>query len=270
MNGFVRGHSIETAADCLPNFPAGYREHAPPAHAAHAVECVWRSVSVHAERVPVDPDGCVDVLLRWTKASHEAPVTHAVSIVGAMSRSEIVSVNTGDIHIGVRFRPGWAASLLRAPVDHFTDRVRPLDRYAHLDPESLIRAVVRVEHFDALASAVCAFVTPAPPDADEIQRAIDALVRSHGRLSLNALSDIANLGERQFRRVCIARTGLSPKRLARVLRFRNLTIALRASPPAPMSEVAAAHGYSDQSHMIRDARQLSGRTPVALSAARGA
>ncbi len=244
--------------------PEGYCEHAPPAHVAHAVECVWTSVSGRAQSVPVDPDGCVDVVIRYAASARAARRTPSVSIVGAMSQTEIVSVNADDVHIGVRFRPGYGSQLVHVPVDQFTDRVISLCGSSPFNAEAVLRAVGRVEHPSVLAPVLSSLLIPSPREPDAVQRGIDLMVRSHGLLALSASSDMAHLGERQFRRACLARAGLSPKRLSRVLRLRQLIATLRAAPSASMSTLAATNGYSDQAHMIRDVRQLTGRTPATL------
>ncbi len=203
--------------------------------------------------------------MRYAASPRAASRTPSVSLVGAMSHTEMVSVNADDVHIGVRFRPGYASQLVHVPVDQFTDRVIPLRGSTPFNAEAVLRAIDQVEHSHALAPVLSALLMPSPREPDAVQRAIDLMAHSHGLLPLGACSDIARLGERQFRRACIARTGLSPKRLSRVLRLRHLTAALREVPSASMSTVAATYGYSDQAHMIRDVRQLTGRTPSALA-----
>lgn len=62
--------------------------------------------------------------------------------------------------------------------------------------------------------------------------------------------------------------GLSPKRYARVLRFKRLLQALAASPRPDWAQLALAAGYFDQSHLIRDFREFTGVAPRAYLAAR--
>ncbi|WP_250008954.1 helix-turn-helix transcriptional regulator [Actinoplanes sp. M2I2] len=59
----------------------------------------------------------------------------------------------------------------------------------------------------------------------------------------------------QFR----AEVGLRPKEAARVARFDRARRALR--PDRPIAAVAAAHGFADQSHLVREFRALAGCTP---------
>jgi AraC-like DNA-binding protein len=56
-----------------------------------------------------------------------------------------------------------------------------------------------------------------------------------------------------------AEVGLRPKEAARVARFDRARRALR--PGARLADVAAGHGFADQSHLVREFRALAGCTP---------
>ncbi|MCY1142193.1 helix-turn-helix transcriptional regulator [Actinoplanes sp. Pm04-4] len=56
-----------------------------------------------------------------------------------------------------------------------------------------------------------------------------------------------------------AEVGLRPKETARVARFDRARRALH--PGTLIGDVAAAHGYADQSHLVREFRALAGCTP---------
>jgi transcriptional regulator GlxA family with amidase domain len=94
-----------------------------------------------------------------------------------------------------------------------------------------------------------------------VQKAIGFLEKQAGRVSLDDLARQAGMSARQFRRVCLRETGLSPKFLARVLRFRRaLTrVPIEAGDHAGL---AAECGYTDQSHFIAEFREFSGNTPA--------
>ena len=64
--------------------------------------------------------------------------------------------------------------------------------------------------------------------------------------------------ERAFRS-CI---GLTPKHYLRILRLQRLLRRLEDPAPLPgWAQLALAHGYADQSHLIRDFRALAHSTP---------
>ena len=50
----------------------------------------------------------------------------------------------------------------------------------------------------------------------------------------------------------------------RVLRFRRATDLLAAGPVRSISDLAAACGYADHSHLVREFRSLGGITPSEL------
>jgi AraC-like DNA-binding protein len=62
--------------------------------------------------------------------------------------------------------------------------------------------------------------------------------------------------------------GLTPKRYARVLRFKQVLARMAAAPNEPLAQLALAAGYSDQAHFNRDFREMAGISPTRyLSAA---
>lgn len=56
-----------------------------------------------------------------------------------------------------------------------------------------------------------------------------------------------------------AEVGLRPKEAARVARFDRARRALR--PTARLADIAAGHGFADQSHLVREFRAFAGCTP---------
>lgn len=61
--------------------------------------------------------------------------------------------------------------------------------------------------------------------------------------------------------------GLTPKRCARVLRFRRVLAQLAAASRIPLSQIALAAGYSDQAHLNRDFHEMAGMSPTRYLAA---
>ncbi|WP_433791161.1 helix-turn-helix domain-containing protein [Actinoplanes sp. CA-252034] len=56
-----------------------------------------------------------------------------------------------------------------------------------------------------------------------------------------------------------AELGIRPKEAARIARFDRARRAIR--PGVRLADVAAAHGYADQSHLVRDFRAFAGCAP---------
>jgi AraC-like DNA-binding protein len=98
------------------------------------------------------------------------------------------------------------------------------------------------------------------PSINKIQAAIGALVGHNGRLTLDDFAATAGISARQLRRACLKHSGLAPKHLARILRFRYALGQLH-SGAQNMAELAHDCGYCDQAHMIRDFHELAGMSP---------
>jgi AraC-like DNA-binding protein len=89
-----------------------------------------------------------------------------------------------------------------------------------------------------------------------------------GRLVRHVRDDLGLLA-RTFTRRFEARTGLTPKRFARIRRLQGVVSAAGSLSgagrgPAPdWARLAADHGYCDQAHLIDDFRDIAGITPGA-------
>jgi AraC-like DNA-binding protein len=97
------------------------------------------------------------------------------------------------------------------------------------------------------------------------------LVRSAGRVGVQELADETGWSRRHLLTRFRTQVGLAPKTTARVLRFHH---AVRLLAPASVyggrpgiaapsiSDVAAACGYADHAHLVREFHALAGCTPT--------
>ena len=100
-----------------------------------------------------------------------------------------------------------------------------------------------------------------PPDS--AQRALWRL--PDVTVPLDRLASDAGLSERHFRRACVERADVPPKYMRRILRFRRATERIRAMEASTAqpnwAQFAAACGYYDQPHLIREFQKFAGCTP---------
>ena len=102
----------------------------------------------------------------------------------------------------------------------------------------------------------------------EVDFAIDRLkARPHDH-SIAQLSEHVGLSARRFTRLFTLQVGLTPKLFARIQRFQHTLEATQDPMSRDWTAVAQACGYFDQSHLIRECRELSGFTPTELAARR--
>jgi AraC-like DNA-binding protein len=225
-----------------------YREILPAPEWAGAIECFW-SMRGGDETTPhrVLPDGCADLLLTG----------RALDAVGPMTTFRDHVVPAGRELFGVRFRPGRWTGMLGVPGDRIVDAVVPLEDLWGSRARALLDRIVDARSPEERARAIEAAL-PHPVEPGPVERAIAFLQQAAGCASVEELADEAGLSARQFRRVCLEKTGLTPKLLARVLRFREAAARVHAAQSAVA--LALDCGYYDQAHLIRDFREFAGRT----------
>lgn len=121
----------------------------------------------------------------------------------------------------------------------------------------------------ARTAIVEAWLAPRARDngADPIAWAARRMTVLHGGVRVADLARATDLGERQFERRFTRAVGVSPKRYARVLRFREALRLKAEGVEAAWASVAHAAGYVDQAHMIHEFQALAGDTPERLMAA---
>jgi len=103
-------------------------------------------------------------------------------------------------------------------------------------------------------------------DGGVVGRLAEAMQRSHGAVNVSSLATRHGLSTRQVERMFQEQVGLAPKmfgRLARIAKAVKMGDAGEA-----WADIAVAAGYFDQSHMVREFRDLIGDTPAGFGALR--
>jgi len=233
----------------------GYCEHPAPSALQRWVECAWTIDSASAAEHRVPPDGCVDLV--YGRES-------GLRAVGTMTVEQRFRFRQGSSLTGVRFRPGMAAAFLGVAPSELTDKSIALEDLWALRAREIARKLDEAKTiFEAMRILISNLPRPeAPPNP--VQRAIEAVTAARGRADLEDTANQANLSPRQFRRRCLEESGLTPKRLCRVLRFRHACDLAHASRRPDWPAIALEAEYFDQAHMIRDFQEFTGLTPMAV------
>lgn len=231
-----------------------YREIRPPPRLAQAIECFWsirHGGPAAAHRVV--PDGCADLLFAHNSGSA------SLDAVGPMTAYRDFPLRDGEVLVGVRFHPGMWTATLGVPGDRVIDEIVPLEDLWGSRAKELLDRLAGASSLEQSAGLFEA-VVPSVGNPGRVERALAWMAHRHGSVSIDEVADQAGFSVRQFRRVCLQQTGLTPKFLARVLRFRHALSRLHHCP-GEFAEFALDCGYYDQAHFINEFRQLSGWTP---------
>lgn len=170
--------------------------------------------------------------------------------------------------LGVQFRPGGLAAFVRTPIDRLVSA-------GALDAEDLLGPSVRelrerLQHLPTTSDRLALLerwllsrLVDAPP-VDLVDRAIATLGREGGETRIDSLVAASGLSGSAFLEKFRRRVGLTPKRFARLVRFRRVvdSLATRGGAPPRLARLALETGYSDQAHLTREFRAFAGLAPT--------
>jgi len=218
----------------------------PSAALARHVQCYW---VLEGEACPdphiLLPDGFVEIVF----ARGEGAV-----VVGQMCRPRTGPAQGRFRWLGARLRPESAHRFFAVPQTELSDRITRLEDlwgpaardWAEANGPDVEWALYRQLRPRASAPGV--------------DRAVHLILASGGTVNMHGLAREAAMSGRNLERSFRERVGLPPKTLARVMRFQRTLWALEQSETS-WASVAAACGYYDQAHLVRDFREFAGQTP---------
>lgn len=234
-------------------------ELAPPHVLADRVGAFWHHGGRGSE-IRVLPDGCMDF---WFDLE-----TGTARLIGAMTEAAVVTVPAGGRYFGVRFQPGVAAEYLTETARDFVDHDAPLADVTRAGRFGLAERVAEARDHAGRVAAVTAFIeSPAHrlrAGDHRVRRAVRQLRRDPARTSVRSMASALGVSERQLERLFRERLGYGPKQFARIVRLER-AVALMRTPLRGQAVLAAAAGYADESHLIREFRALAGATPAELA-----
>jgi AraC-like DNA-binding protein len=227
-----------------------YRERRPAA--GHPfVECWWEQyidarAGGYVQRVL--PDACADLIV-----SADGRAT----VVGPATSVQLPRLPGGARLRGLRLRTAAIGAALGLPAHDLRDLEVPL---SDVFPAGTAARI---------ADRVWCGELPAVLDSRAGDRRVEYALRGLGRHAARVADVAGDLGmsERHLRRLILTHTGLEPRMLRRVARFQRF-LDLSARVERSLARLAAGAGYTDQAHLSREVRTLSGLTPAALLAER--
>lgn len=165
----------------------------------------------------------------------------------------------GEAHgVQIDLPPAVAYALVGGRMDELTNRVVDVSELEVLNVERLLETGGAAAA-DELANAM----QRGPSVSREVDWAYTQLKRHPSTRIAHLADEIGwsrgHLVDR-FRR----EVGLTPKRFARVVRFRSAFDRLATA--ASLATVAAECGYADQSHLTHEFREMAGETPTSCQA----
>ena len=236
-----------------------YREIPPCAALRPYIRCFWEQDGSRSDPWLVVPDTCADLIF---KVSPDGKVQHYFCGIGDAPFWSQPTAN-GERTFGVRFY-GWSAALfagetLRGTANGLfeTEAYFPwvtgelLEKLAAGKPE---------EEAALLEQVLCRQLESVSPDGNFMQ-AVYRILSADGNLSLRDLSFETALSARQLERLFSQNLGLSPKKLAELVRYQLLWQQMLL-PGFDPQDAVERFGFYDQSHLLHAFKRCHGLSPA--------
>jgi AraC-like DNA-binding protein len=237
--------AIDEAGGTHPDDPA--REHVVPTGAMHLV---FRLSNDALRLYDNDEDG-------------EGRVVSTAVVGGARARFYIRDISTPLCSVGAQLRPGAARLLFGAHAGELAERHTALEdlwggRVASM--RDRLGGTASLEaRLDALEQLLAERLPAVHGLHPAVARAMEQLVTA---TNVHDVVRSSGYSHRRFIELFVHAVGLTPKVYSRVRRFQRALHRARVPGSDSWASVAAAAGYSDQSHFNREFRDCVGTTPT--------
>lgn len=249
-----------------------YLEQPPSPLLQRYVEAFWQLEAPLSTARPTQekilPDGCIEIIFnladRFERFHANGVIERqpSVLVVGQM-RQHVCIAPTGGVRLfAIRFKPSGAFPFLRVPLHELTDRILSAETVQRDFTRELEERLHSVRSFaESIRQAEIVLARHMQFEADRaVELLAERIVASQGRLSVVRLAQDVGLSTRQLERRFQTRVGISPKSLARIIRFQKIFKAVEQNADN-WSNVALSCGYYDQAHLIHDFKAFSGENP---------
>jgi len=213
------------------------------------------------------PDSGVHLVIRLS------PSGGRMALLGPATEKASFELVPGATYLGVRFRTAQAPRLADLPAAELTDGHAEVLRIGRRPADAVMDELQSLPDLAARQRLLEPLLRwPAPPLVTNARcrNAARAVEARGGQLRVHDLAREAGLHVRSLERLLRAELGISPKRLIRLVRLRQVLGALHHGGYGTLADLAHACGYADQPHMVKDFRHLTGFAPSQERARRGA
>ena len=244
------------------------------------MECLWAvwDESAAANRAPerIVPDGCPELIVHTGDAFERRDAAGRwqaqpkAFLAGTLTRPWLLRPGPRPRTVGIRFRPGAAGRFLDIAMKDTVDKETSLADIAGVS--GLIDAVGEARSIEGSLAAAAEFLSTRQgrrAARSEARPAVGLTLASRGRARVEEVARSLGWSRRRLERAFDQDLGIPPKLFARIVRLTAVLASLDDGARGPAVDLALAAGYFDQSHLLRDFRELAGGAPWSLDASGG-
>lgn len=187
-----------------------------------------------------------------------------VKLIGPVSKVFSYTMEGEGRIIGVKFEVGAIQKWLPKPLAHYVDSALSVEAIGGSDFTARLAALYHEQddsHIVSELEACFGFLIQPLSEQHRTAQMLLTLIRNNDEICrVSSLAMHANMSVRDIQRYFATYVGLTPKWLIRKYRLSR-ALALLEHNATTILDVVAMLDYTDQSHLIRDFREILGLTP---------
>lgn len=238
------------------------------------VKCYWTLESGPQDipqRQRIVPDGCQELIFHYGDLYRQyfqdkPPVIQPRCFVMGQLTEPLDIEALGQTGIfAVRFWPDGVSHFVGVDPEELANTAVAIDELWGGQAADLEDAILTSETTAQRIELVERFLIDQLGDRTMIdrvlRRSVESLYRSAGQCSIADMAESLDISAKHLERKFRSKIGLTPKKLARLIRMQATLRLLMQRPDQSLTAVAIQGQYFDQSHFIREFREFTGMTP---------
>jgi AraC-like DNA-binding protein len=220
------------------------------------------------------PDGFEELIFSFEGHFRRTEVQGDALQRDIVERSYAVGCKTVGVHclrmskqcmVGVKLWPGSLYSLLGMPINQLRSRPAALDDIGPNKLRALEARLYEARSVDEIKSLLDDLLTPEELSRNQsklVRHSVNQIFAARGDIGIDAMLRPAGVHYRTAERAFEERVGVSPKQLAKVIRFKHAYTALSNKGAPKRGAISPLEfGYYDASHFAKDFRAFTGSSP---------
>jgi AraC-like DNA-binding protein len=261
----------------IANIAKVFRFHKPKPPLSNHVDSFWmyEGGETARETERILPTGTLELVINlrqnelsfYTGECPENVSRFSGAIISGAHGRGLVPDNPKEIRlIGVHFKPGGAFPFLGLPAFDLADTHVDLENIwgssAGRLRDRICEARTSDEKFHFLEQALVKRLHHRVEQHSAVSAALEMFSKHPAAPRVREAAKYVGLSQRRFIQAFKTEVGLTPKLYSRIQRFQRTRSIIHQDPSLDWVTVALDLGYFDQSHLIREFIEFSGRSPT--------
>ncbi|MDP5169918.1 MAG: helix-turn-helix domain-containing protein [Bacteroidia bacterium] len=224
------------------------------------------------QKQKIVPDGCIemtfnfgDKIKRYTSENDFLLHPNAM-VMGQRTKSYFILPFGNVDTFAICFYPIGFVNFIQTPLKNLVDKETPISELfgqeeAYELEQQMINAIDSQQRIDIIESFLSKKLNEKNTISNIVKSTVDALLKTKGTTPINAILKDDSSKRRQLERHFRKQVGISPKQLGKAIRLQATLNLLLNKKSETLTDIAYESEYFDQSHFLKDFKDLVGITP---------